>query len=148
MPWIIEKTKGVCYDLITNTLKNEKGYQIAVIYEDKNGNLFISQAMETNFVDEEGGVHAGWTGDENHIASHIRLENRGGVLKYCSNRFSDEYWRGIRDEEISIRITKVEGQIIPQKTRRIKRKSIFVRFFEKIFNISVPISECSQKTSY
>lgn len=149
MAWVIEvkEEKGIHYDPVTNTLKNEKGYEVATIYEDKNGRLFISQAMETNFVDEEGNVHVGWTGDENHMAAHIELESRGGTLKYCENRFSDEYWLGARDEEISIRITKIEGHIVPYKTRRIKRRNVFQRFLDWALSIPIFPEKCLVKNN-
>lgn len=142
MSWIIESTEGVFYDRMSNNLKDSKGYEIATIFEEEDGGLYISLAMPTNFIYEDGTVAVGWNGDDIHGATVIRREIEGGTLKYCENRFSDEYYQGIRFGEISIRITKVVGQIVPRKTIRIKRKNIFQRFFDTIWKIPVFAKEC------
>lgn len=149
MPWMIEKVKGVRYDRMTNTLKDGKGYEIARIFEEEDGGLFISLAMPTNFIYENGVVAVGWNGDDIHVGTFIRLDNTegiGGTLKYCENRFSDKCYQGIGNEEISIRINIMEGYIIPPKTMRMKRRNIFRRFFEGLWDfISSQEEKCLKK---
>jgi hypothetical protein len=116
----------VSYDKKTSQLFYGKD-SVATMYE-KDGRLYISLDMNSNFQFDSGETACGWKCEE-HVGCIVDLgKGSGGIIRYKKNR--NGYFGKDNFPEVEIRVEHIEGVIIPSIATLLKLPKI--RFWKKV----------------